>query len=211
MARDYKNINQTNTEANKQTGRALPFVSGLSIGLVVAGIVFIYMDARVPPPIIITEIREVEKAVPAETESSEENTDMPEPTFEFVDQKSTEQEPIEQQLDFEFYKILPNKEINISELVDEDELTTPEIESQDEHIYMLQVAAFKNRDSADTEKANLALLGMKAEIQQALIRGQDIVYRVRLGPYTSIQELKTARKMLHENEYNPIEERLQPE
>ncbi len=202
MARDYKNRNQiTAAEEQRQSGSTVPFLIGLGIGLGVAGVVYVVVDAGRPPPVIITEIREAEKPAPAEAEAVMGETNTPPPTFEFVTKEPA----------FEFYKILPNKEINISELVTEQELTAPDTEEQGDDIYILQVGSFRNPESAQVVKANLALLGMQAEIQEALIRGRDIRYRVRLGPYSSIQALKAARKILYENKYEHIERKQQAE
>ena len=100
---------------------------------------------------------------------------------------------------FDFYKILPNKEINISEWVAEEKQGQNRTEEKDNGIYVLQVGSFKDYKAADQTKASLALIGITAEIQRVVINGQDIHYRVRVGPYNDRDKLMAARKRLEDN------------
>lgn len=59
----------------------------------------------------------------------------------------------------------------------------------------LQVASFQQYKDADLLKARLALLGLQARIQTALINGRQW-YRVRLGPFYDAQTLEQARQRL---------------
>lgn len=64
--------------------------------------------------------------------------------------------------------------------------------------YLLQAGAFKTTEDADSMRARLALLGMDAKVTP---RDQDgtTLYRVRLGPYGSIDEVNRMRKLMAEN------------
>ena len=181
MPRDYKHIKKAVPESSDSNGQLKPFITGLALGLLVAVVVFIYFDTRAPLPTVITEIVEKNKQEETVQQPEEIEPDMPEPTFEF-------------------YKILPNKEINISEWV-ADEEQAPKAGSDDDvsNVFVLQVGSFKDYESADRIKANLALLGITAEIQRVVINGQDIRHRVRLGPYKSLAKLKQARDKLYDN------------
>lgn len=46
----------------------------------------------------------------------------------------------------------------------------------------LQAGAFRNREQADNQRGNLAMLGFSSQILQAG-SGADRIYRVRMGPY----------------------------
>ena len=111
---------------------------------------------------------------------------------------------------FDFYRILPGKkEINISEWPAGDESAADAAGGGE--TYMVQVGSFNSRAAAETVKAELALLGLRAQIQDVVIRGLDVRYRVRLGPYTSMRDLKATRRRLSENRFEHIVKRLQTE
>ena len=62
-----------------------------------------------------------------------------------------------------------------------------------------QAGAFQAASDADNLKARLALAGLEAQIQTATLPDNSIWHRVRLGPYTSAQDLEKARAALKEN------------
>ncbi|MGB8052994.1 MAG: SPOR domain-containing protein, partial [Azonexus sp.] len=50
-------------------------------------------------------------------------------------------------------------------------------------------------EDADNQKAKLAFMGVEAVIQQVMIQDKTL-YRVRVGPYTKIDELNKVRAQL---------------
>ena len=174
MPRDYKNIKKESQKKKAPSpGSFLNFLSGLSIGLFVAVIVFFYGDD-------LAALMKVERkgpAIVASTFDSPGNTnepDVPEPTFEF-------------------YNILPNKEVDISEWIEKPQENKAAPTEQGN--YILQVGSFKKNSAADQVKAKLALNGIEAYIEPGMINGGE-VYRVRIGPYSNISKLKSVRKRL---------------
>jgi cell division protein FtsN len=65
--------------------------------------------------------------------------------------------------------------------------------------FNLQVGAYQKAADADNIKAKLALMGMEASVQQVDVPEKGILYRVRLGPYTNVDELNKARARLAQN------------
>lgn len=65
-------------------------------------------------------------------------------------------------------------------------------------IYYLQAGAFLNRNEAENVKSKLALLGLAAQLSE---RASDngTLYRVRVGPYSQIEEMRQTRTLLAEN------------
>ena len=102
---------------------------------------------------------------------------------------------------FDFYKILPNKEVNISEWesVEEENVSAPAA-AQQPVMFVLQVGSFKQFEAADEIKAKLALMGVTADIQRVVINGQDVRHRVRIGPYKNSNQLKQAKDRLLAND-----------
>ncbi len=98
---------------------------------------------------------------------------------------------------FDFYKILPGTE--------EKESAPPPKESAKgstpapKEAFYLQAGAFPNAPDADNLKARLALLGIEALVQTTTLPDKGIWHRVRVGPYTNIEDLSRTRDMLTRN------------
>ncbi len=97
---------------------------------------------------------------------------------------------------FDFYKILPGVEepATDQQLRDAKGGSTAAKES-----FYLQAGAFQNAPDADNLKARLALLGVQASIQTTTLPERGVWHRVRLGPYTGVEELNKARDTLKSN------------
>jgi len=109
---------------------------------------------------------------------------------------------------FDFYRILPEMEVIISDdetviPVMDDEPETP-AETSQKVSYRLQVGSFKKMSDADRQKARLALLGVEAEIQKVNIRQGGIYYRVMTPPISTKKELNAKRSMLQKNRINSL-------
>lgn len=110
---------------------------------------------------------------------------------------------------FDFYKILPEMEVPIPEweLEEDTERTQKEADSDpelDSGTYLLQVGSFKNFEDADRVKATLALRGITANIQRVVINGQDVWFRVHVGPLSNAEEIRAMRLKLIENDMDFI-------
>jgi cell division protein FtsN len=62
-------------------------------------------------------------------------------------------------------------------------------------IYFLQVGAFTKRADADAQKANLAIQGIQAQLSEVTSDGNTL-WRVRVGPYNSVEESNSVRDKL---------------
>lgn len=63
----------------------------------------------------------------------------------------------------------------------------------------LQAGAFSNASDAENLKANLAMKGLEASVQKVTIPGKGEMHRVRVGPFTSEQDMNSARGTLKLN------------
>jgi len=92
---------------------------------------------------------------------------------------------------FEFYKILPgNQEATPAAKTDPKAGAEP--------IY-LQAGAFQKPADADNLKAKLALMGIEASVQEADIPEKGKMFRVRVGPFSSTDEMNRARAQLSQD------------
>lgn len=98
---------------------------------------------------------------------------------------------------FDFYKILPGAE----ELATDQQLKDARKPSTAaaKETFFLQAGAFQNAPDADNLKARLALLGIEASIQTATLPDKGVWHRVRVGPYTGVEELTRTRDALKQN------------
>ncbi len=185
MPKDYKNIKQKKTRNGSVSNQAKPFFAGLIMGLCVALVVYFYQfdtgqPAQIAPPKVT-----VEQAEPTPSRVD----DTPPPSFDF-------------------YQILPNMEVNVSEWEAEEENEGIEEETaagnEQPGIYILQIGSFKQFDAADEVKAKLALMGISADIQRVVINGKDIRHRVRVGPYGDSEKLTKVRQQLSKNNLDYI-------
>jgi cell division protein FtsN len=180
MTRDYKHRKRKSGRDNKSasaTDAILPFLTGLSIGLFVAFLV--YLKGLTYPG---------DGNVATTSPAPEATAEKPEASTE-----STATTP-----QFDFYKILPSMKVNVSEWEAEDKQDSGAL-TEDKGVYILQVGSFEQFEAADEVKARLALLGISADIQRVVINGKDIRHRVRVGPYREQKKLNETRQRLLAN------------
>lgn len=75
--------------------------------------------------------------------------------------------------------------------------------------YFLQAGAFGKAADAEEMKARLALLGFEAKILAAQ-EGEAQLYKVRIGPYKSLDELNAARARLTQGGVETMLVRIEP-
>lgn len=182
MSRDFKNISKQDASPNPLMGYFISTVAGLAVGLLAAFLVYVYKiqpaaEAPQPPTLSTPEAASPQPEARAEPE-------VPEPTFDF-------------------YTILPERDVNISEWIEETPATNiPAIEATTEtdgNLYIFQVGSFEDFEAADQLKARLALVGLKADIQRVVINGQETTHRVRVGPYQEQTQIQEIRERLLDN------------
>ncbi|MCZ6804495.1 MAG: SPOR domain-containing protein [Proteobacteria bacterium] len=183
MPRDYKNIKKKKSgPLASRFNSVLSFSTGLAIGLFIAVIVYFHEhSANIVNNNSLLVNEPVSEKENIANNKNEDIAQLPEPQFDF-------------------YKILPNKKVNISEWeAIEEEYASSQKEEQPV-LFVLQVGSFKEFKSADEIKAKLALMGITADIQRVVINGQDVRHRVRIGPYKNTNKLQQARDRILTND-----------
>ncbi|HVQ62401.1 MAG TPA: SPOR domain-containing protein [Burkholderiales bacterium] len=119
------------------------------------------------------------------------------------DQKATEaatkSAKAEEKPRFDFYRILPGKEEPVTDRQLRDASKQAAKTGAPKESYFLQVGAFPNPADADNLKARIAMMGMEANVEPANVAGKGVWYRVRLGPYTRVDEINRVRQQLTQN------------
>jgi len=117
---------------------------------------------------------------------------------------------------FDFYNLLPDQEVLVPDeeierqvrkapkpRPQEPEPATPPKSAQDGKRYVVQVSSFRSNKDANTLKAKLGLLGLRARVNRANIKGSTW-YRVQLGPYSSAAAMQDVRKQLASSGYQSL-------
>jgi len=104
---------------------------------------------------------------------------------------------------FDFYKILPGGEEPVS---DKDLKAAAKAAAAAKghpdlakDVYFIQAGSFQNPAEADNQKARLAILGFESSVEPANLPDKGTWYRVRMGPYTKVEEINRVRAMLAQN------------
>ena len=110
----------------------------------------------------------------------------------------------------DFYSVLPQREVEIpiSE-EDREAIENPSINKEAVDQSILQVGSFQSAGEADSLKAQLAFLGLEANVKSAVVNNQTW-HRVQLGPFASQTSLSRAKNLLIENNIKYMQ-RSQPD
>jgi cell division protein FtsN len=101
---------------------------------------------------------------------------------------------------FDFYKILPGSEEPVTEReIRERTRTARSQQDGAKDVYFIQAGSFQNPADADNQKARLAILGFESSVEPANLPDKGTWYRVRLGPYTRVEEINRIRQALAQN------------
>ena len=156
-------------------------VLGLAGSLAVAGI-YSHFKNRPPPEVAATKPN---KRVPIS------ESDLPEPEANR----------------FTYPEALKNNRVQIPEKAAEphhDARPVPELRPG---TYVLQIAAYRTEAEADRQRAKLAMIGVESKIQPVNANDQTL-YRVRVGPFKSLDELNKIRSRLRSAEIESTQMRV---
>jgi cell division protein FtsN len=65
--------------------------------------------------------------------------------------------------------------------------------------YFLQAGAFQSESDADNLKAKIAFIGLQATVKSVTLPDKGVLFRVRLGPYHSPEEVNRIKSALSDN------------
>lgn len=107
-------------------------------------------------------------------------------------------QPSPEKTHFDFYTLLPKMEVVIPDS-DIEAAAQALPKKMQVSAYMLQTGSFQQFSDADAQKAELALLGIEADIETVVIKQGETWHRVRMGPYTDMASVKAIRRQLKRN------------
>jgi len=188
MSRDYKKMPPKNTPGKKGNPLLTGLMIGLFAGLIIAVGVALYIN-HMPSPFTEGTKPQPDTAPEKTTKEEKPATDAEAPG----NQGTAAAKPR-----FDFYNILPGSE----EPITEQNIKQARQQPTGTEVYYLQAGAFQSENDADNLKAKLALLGIEAVIQTANLPDKGLWHRVRVGPYSNVDEADKVRATLAQNKVN---------
>jgi len=108
---------------------------------------------------------------------------------------------------YTYDKTLKNSRVEIPEKTAEPHRDARPVPELRPGTYVLQIAAYKTEADADRQRAKLAMIGVEASIQMVTVNDQTY-YRVRVGPFKSLDELNRIRERLRGAEIEATQTRI---
>lgn len=99
---------------------------------------------------------------------------------------------------FDFYTILPEKEVVVPEYEIKTRTREERVGKAKGTHYIMQAGSFKTFKEADQLRAKLAAMGIESKVQKAKV-GSVNWYRVKMGPFTQTDSVNTIRARLRKN------------
>ena len=99
---------------------------------------------------------------------------------------------------FDFYTILPEKEVVVPEYEIKTRAREERVGKAKETHYIMQAGSFKTFNEAEQLRKKLAAMGIESKVQKAKV-GSVNWYRVKMGPYTQTDSVNTIRARLRKN------------
>jgi cell division protein FtsN len=184
MSKDYKGSNRKNGGNKGGAGSLLVgILIGLLLGLGISLAVAWYIN-KMPTPF------QNRSSQPAKGDAQK----SPVADVEKSDDKTGKAETKPR---FDFYKILPGSEEPVTDQQFKEAQQKPSAQAKE--AFFLQAGAFQNAPDADNLKARLALLGVEATVQTTTLPDKGVWHRVRVGPYTTVDDLNRARETLKQS------------
>ena len=211
MPRDYKDSPAPRAaESRLNHPLLLGMIIGLLLGIVISLAVALWLN-RLANPF-------VEKGKPVEPLPKIGPAQPPPPAeaakaAEQAAKGKAAEKPGKDRPRFEFYQILPgDKEVTEREVKAAPKAPPPTATASAKpgaspaspkphsgEIYWLQAGAFSEEKEADNLKAKIALTGLEASVRPVTIPEKGTLFRVRLGPYQSLEDANRIKTALSQN------------
>jgi cell division protein FtsN len=219
MAKDYKEPASPRSESRLAHPMLLGMIIGLLLGIVISLAVALWLN-RLSNPFVekarpVEPLQRVQPTAPAAAPSAAQEARPPEKAASRPAEKPAEPEKAARgdRPRFEFYQILPgDKQADKAAKAPSKAAAAPpppvavkpgsSPASPKPHggeAYWLQAGAFADEREADNQKARIALTGLEANVKPADVPGRGTLYRVRLGPYQSVEDANRMKAVLARN------------
>jgi cell division protein FtsN len=220
MAKDYKDSPPARDASRLNHPLLLGMIIGLLLGVVISLAVALWLN-RLSNPFVdksrsvepVSKMAPAQPAPPPEAARNAEQAARAKSTPDKADKGDKAGKGSERPR-FEFYQILPGeKEVSEKDARNAKAPAAPapttgapkpgsSPSSPKPHsgeTYWLQAGAFSEEREADNLKARIALTGLEASVRPVAIPDKGTLYRVRLGPYQSLDDANRIKTTLTQN------------
>ena len=211
MPKDYKDTPASRVAPPSRVNHPmlLGVIIGLLLGIVISLAVALWLNRLANPfvekskaPEPLPRIGPAQPAPPPETAKAAEQA-----------AKKAQEKPSGKNTDrprFEFYQILPGeREVTEKEAKAAPPKVAPAApkpgssplspKPHSGEVFWLQAGAFSEEREADNLKAKIALVGLEASVRPVNIPEKGTLFRVRLGPYQSLDDANRIKSALSQN------------
>jgi cell division protein FtsN len=217
MPKDYKDAPSPRADSRLNHPLLLGMIIGLLLGIVISLAVALWLN-RLSNPFVdkarpvepVSKVAPAQPPPPADAAKAAEKAAKGKDAPEKADKAAGK--PAERPR-FEFYQILPgDKEVSEKEAraaairpappptgATRPGSTPAMPKPHSGEIYWLQAGAFSEEREADNLKARIALTGLEASVRAVSIPDKGTLYRVRLGPYQSLDDANRNKTTLSQN------------
>ena len=219
MPKDYKDSPSPRVESRLNHPLLLGMIIGLLMGIVISLAVALWLN-RLSNPFVdkgrsvepVAKIGSAQPQPPAAAAKAAEEAAKGKVANEKAPAPPAEKAAAKERERFEFYRILPGEKDA------EKEPRTPQPKTaaapqgapkpgssptapkpHSGEVYWLQAGAFSEEREADNLKAKIALTGLEASVRPVTIPDKGTLYRVRLGPYQSLDDANRIKGTLSQN------------
>ncbi|MEO5676142.1 MAG: SPOR domain-containing protein [Usitatibacter sp.] len=215
MPKDYKDSPSPRIESRLNHPLLLGMIIGLLLGIVISLAVALWLN-RLSNPFIdkgravepVSKIAPAQPQPPADAARAAEQAAKGKAGAPEKAEKPEKAAKGGERPRFEFYNILPgDKEVTEKEV----KAAAPKAAAakpgsspaspkpHSGEIYWLQAGAFSEEREADNLKARIALTGLEASVRPVSIPDKGTLFRVRLGPYQSLDDANRIKTTLSQN------------
>jgi cell division protein FtsN len=214
MPKDYKDATTSRADSGLNHPLLLGMIIGLLLGIVISLAVALWLNRLANP--FVEKGKTVEptpKIAPAQPPPPSEAAKS---TEQAAKGKAIAEKPAKpgERPRFEFYQILPGeKDAGEKEAKPAPKAPSPPPPAaaakpgsspsmpkpHGGEVYWLQAGAFAEEKEADNLKAKIAFTGLEATVRAVNIPDKGTLYRVRLGPYQSLDDANRIKSALSQN------------
>jgi len=221
VPKDYKDAPAARSESRLAHPMLLGMIIGLLLGIIIALAVALWLN-RLSNPFVdkgkpiepLPRLSATQPPPPPEAAKAAEKAAEKAKGAEKDKPKAPEKAAKPERPRFEFYQILPgekevtDKDIKAAKSSPPPKAPTPPAKPGSSptapkafsgEIYWLQAGAFGAETDADNLKAKIALVGLEANVRPVVVPDKGTLYRVRLGPYQSLDDANRIKTALSQN------------
>ncbi|MEP7068519.1 MAG: SPOR domain-containing protein [Usitatibacter sp.] len=216
MAKDYKDSPAPRADSRLSHPLLLGVIIGLLLGIVISLAVALWLN-RLSNPFVDKgkAVEPAPKIAPAQPPAPPSAAKAAEEAAKAADEGKGARAPTKagERPRFEFYNILPgDKEPGNKGATAAKASAAPPAPAQPKlgsspsspkphsgDVYWLQAGAFSEEKEADNLKAKIAFTGLEASVRAVNIPDKGTLYRVRLGPYQSLDDANRIKSALSQN------------